>query len=94
MKYIGLPFLLSLTIFAYAHAEFEIKNFTNKNTLTSLVILKDTLWIGSSGGVITRDLKGTLLQSFNNSDGLGYNNVTSIAVDSNGIKWFATTGSG
>lgn len=86
--------ILSFTITVYPQKDHKIINITNKNEVTSITIINDTVWIGNAGGLIARDLKGKIVASYNTTDGLGYNFVSSTALDSTGKKWFSTLGNG
>ncbi len=56
---------------------------------TTILVDKDIIWVGTEGyGVWKFD--GKDWTNFTTIDGLSSNNVTSIAVDSRGNKWFGT----
>ena len=94
MNRIAALFLFLFFLTGFLFAALKIKNYTYKNEITSITVINDTVWIGSTGGLLLRDLKGKFLKSYTTTDGLGYNKVTAVALDSNGTKWFATSGNG
>ena len=74
----------------------ELKYFTHEthqltdNKLYSLVLLGDTLWIGSNNGLMAFDIRQEkLLASFFETDGLSNNLVYSIIHDGNYL-WMST----
>ena len=69
-------------------------NYTNKDQVKSIVVDGDKIWIGSTGGVIVRDLKGGMIEEYTKLSGIASNNIRSVAVDEQGNKWFGTAGSG
>jgi len=87
--------LISLCTFQNpAFTQLSITNFSNKNDVYSIFTDNDTVWIGTSGGVLKRHIDGTLLETYTVDDGLGANFVSSVAVDQDGNKWFATFDNG
>ena len=55
----------------------------------------DSLWVGTSVGVLEIDLKTELmLNTFTREDGLANEYVFGIGVDSEGYKWFGTNAGG
>ena len=66
------------------------KNFTNSVAVNCIAADHDTIWIGSDGGLAKYLLDGTKLATYTHADGLADNQVTSIAIDSVGNKWFGT----
>lgn len=69
-----------------------IKNFSDLNDVYSLHYANDTMWIGTSGGVVARDLNSgfKIAQILTVDSGLPSNFITSIVVDNKGTKWFGT----
>lgn len=90
MKKIALIAILIILCMSELYSQVNIVNYTNKNEARSLAIENDTIWIGTTGGIIKRDLNGNLLKTITTADGLSYNFVTSVSVDSEGNKWFGT----
>ena len=55
----------------------------------------DTLWVGTSMGVMEIGLAGQELRNtFTRSDGLANEYVFAIGIDSQGYKWFGTNAGG
>ncbi len=77
-----------------AYAQLNITNFTNKNDVHAIYTDNDTVWIGTSGGIIKQNIDGTIFNIYTTDDGLGSNFITSIAVDNYGNKWFGTINNG
>ena len=89
---ISLLFHLLFCLVAFvssANAE-HWENYTcSQRDANSIVIDKDTLWIGSYGGGVAKYLlNGTLLALYNRADGLESNYTWAVAIDKNGNKWF------
>ncbi|MFC1537410.1 two-component regulator propeller domain-containing protein, partial [Gemmatimonadota bacterium] len=73
--------------------ESPFTNYTNGNYVEALAFEgNNILWAGGSGGVVRWDLTDGSYTKFNSSDGLVNNHVYSIAIDSQGNKWFGTYG--
>ncbi len=56
---------------------------------TSISVDKEIIWVGTAGNGVWK-FDGKDWTNFTTIDGLSSNNVTSIAVDSKGNKWFGT----
>lgn len=67
-------------------------NFTNDNEVTSIAVENNTLWVGTTGGLLKWNLTNSTYEKFIVSDGLVSNYVTSITIDSNNVKWIGTFG--
>jgi ligand-binding sensor domain-containing protein len=65
-------------------------NHTNKENINVILFEGNAIWIGSEGGVKKIDFEGNILEEYTMSNGLPYNNVTSLAIDHKGNKWFGT----
>lgn len=56
---------------------------------------KNTIWVGTSVGVLEIDLKtNNMLNSFTRDDGLANEYVFAIGIDNEGYKWFGTNAGG
>ncbi len=66
------------------------KDFTNSNAIFALCNENNTLWVGTSGGLVKVDMSSgnTVFYNRGNS-GISSNSVTSISIDKNGNKWIA-----
>ena len=67
-------------------------NYTNANCVITLVIEGNYIWAGTDGGVIKWNIDNGEYIKFTTADGLVDNIVQSIAIDSEGNKWFGTSG--
>ncbi len=68
--------------------------YRNRNRINAMAAEGDYIWLCTDAGVYKRDQNGTLIAGYTESDGLADNDVRSIAIDSDGSKWFATAGGG
>ena len=89
MRNIILIISLLSTLISNAQKE-KWLSYTNKSNVTCIEIENNKVWIGSKNGVQVRDLTGKLLKEYTKSDGLTGNNVTCMAIDVQGNKWFGT----
>ncbi|MCF8345524.1 MAG: T9SS type A sorting domain-containing protein [Bacteroidales bacterium] len=73
----------------------EWLNFTNGDYITALAEEGNLIWVGTTGGLVQVD-KDTGIPVFYNkaNSGLPGNNVRSIAIDVNGMKWIGTWNDG
>jgi ligand-binding sensor domain-containing protein len=62
--------------------------------IRALAVEKETLWIGTSNGLIEFNKKTENHRVYNTRDGLVSNVIVSITVDRHGNKWFGTYGGG
>ncbi|HET6371344.1 MAG TPA: two-component regulator propeller domain-containing protein [Nitrospiria bacterium] len=62
--------------------------------IRALAVEKNTLWIGTSNGLIEFNKKTENHRVYNTRDGLVSNVIVSITVDRHGNKWFGTYGGG
>ena len=89
-------FLLFITIFLSNISCFHYKetwiNFTNANCVITLAIEGNYIWAGTVGGVVKWNINNGEYIKFTSADGLVDNVVLSIAIDSEGNKWFGTSG--
>lgn len=65
-------------------------NYTYKNDINFITIESDTIWTGTTGGVVLRDLNGHILRTMTTADGLSGNHVLAMVLDLEGNRWFAT----
>ena len=71
------------------------KTFTNTNHINDVTSEGDTLWVATTGGVVTFDLKTkSFINTYTNIDGLSHVTVTSILIDRKNHIWFGTDGGG
>jgi len=89
-----LLFALFLFFFLAGKSQDTFVNYTNTNEVISIAIEEDVVWLATTGGVVKRSLDGTLVAVYTTADGLANNSVRSIVIDSQGNKWFGTSGGG
>jgi ligand-binding sensor domain-containing protein len=71
-------------------AQLAITNYSNKDHVYAINITKDTVWIGTDGGIVQASIYGTVMGTITVNDSLSSNFITAIAVDSSDFKWFGT----
>ncbi len=64
--------------------------YTCKEYINCIAPDGNKVWTGTQGGVLCRDTNGTFISQYTIKDGLSGNNVTCIAIDAQGNKWFGT----
>ncbi len=64
------------------------------NKINSITGLENTVWVGTENGVLVFDLKSGKSELFNTTDGLPYNNIRNVYVDSDKNPWIATKSHG
>lgn len=82
--------LLSCSLLFQVCCAQQWKNYTSALQVNCIKIDRDTVWVGSEGGVAKYLTDGTRLATYTRADGLASNYVTSIAIDAEGNKWFGT----
>ncbi|MFQ6093491.1 MAG: two-component regulator propeller domain-containing protein [bacterium] len=71
------------------------RTFTNTNYIRDIGTEGDTLWLATTGGVVTFDVQsGSFVETYTNVDGLAHVAVTSVTIDRKGHMWFGTDGGG
>ena len=68
-------------------AQYNFTNYTNKDDIQSLKVEGDSIWIGTTGGLVLRNIDGTLIETLTLNDGLASNFINSIFIDIDGIRW-------
>jgi hypothetical protein len=63
-------------------------NYTNSNYVQALALQGDTLWAGTTGGVVRWDLTDGSYVKYLAPDGLPDNRVSAVVVDAAGRLWF------
>jgi len=66
-------------------------NFTNANCVITLASEGNYIWAGTVGGVVKWNISNGEYIKLTSADGLVDNVVLSIAIDSEGNKWFGTS---
>ena len=79
-------FAFSVTIFA----QLQFTNYTNMNNVRCIATAGDSVWIGTTAGIVIRHNNGNLLHTYTIEDGLPSNNIDFILADSQGSIWCAT----
>jgi ligand-binding sensor domain-containing protein len=91
--------LLGITATVVA-AEVSLENanwtiFSNRSHVQALALSKETLWVGTAGGLEQWDTETQQLQRvFQNVDGLPNNFIKTVLVDSHEVVWVGTHGGG
>ncbi len=90
--------IISFSLSSYLQAQVLVTNYSNKDDVYAIKIKLDTIWIGTSGGIIVRHITDSNTDSpiatYTIKDGLGSNFITCIAVDNKNRKWFGTIDNG
>jgi len=91
-----LTILLLLSGIYQTSAQLTISGFSDLNDVYSLNYHNDTMWIGSSGGVVYRVLSNFSQENIltKQNHGLGSNFITAIEVDNDGNKFFGSFDNG
>ncbi|MFC2137425.1 T9SS type A sorting domain-containing protein [Bacteroidota bacterium] len=83
--------IFSIILFALfclrINAQYDFTNYTNKDHIISLKAEGDSIWIGTTGGLVLRNIDGTLIDVFTLEDGLGSNYINSIVIDYDKNRW-------
>ena len=75
-------------IFTNAYAGIgDWKNYTDMNNVVGLVCAPNTVWVGTSGGILRFTPADSAFQKFTNSEGLTGNDVSAIGLDTHGSVW-------
>jgi len=82
--------LILLLLHFSAKAQFTYTYYTSSNEIRSIAVHADTVWLGTTNGVLKRLNDGTLLAHYTIKDGLADRYVNAIAVDNNGNVWCGT----
>ncbi|MGB6340975.1 MAG: two-component regulator propeller domain-containing protein [Candidatus Aminicenantaceae bacterium] len=69
-------------------------NFTSANFVNTIAVEGNYVWTGSGGGVVKWDMSTGEYTKYISADGLADNVILSIAIDSEGNKWFGKHGGG
>ena len=87
-------FMLILNEFVYAQYP-GWNQYTSGKSIQAIVGDGDYIWVGTSGGVVLINKVNEEVKFITNANSsLPYNDVSDIAIDKNGNKWFATFGGG
>lgn len=65
--------------------------FTNHKDVRDIVKDQNTLWVGTTGGLLKWNLANETHVKYTTSEGLISNNIRQIAIDENGAVWMATS---
>ncbi|MFC2138389.1 hypothetical protein ACFLTE_09465 [Bacteroidota bacterium] len=88
MKKLTLSSILILALFCLKiNAQYNFTNYTNKDNVISLKVEGDSIWIGTTGGLVLRNIDGTLIDAFAVEDGLASNFINSIFIDFDDNRW-------
>ena len=67
---------------------------TNGNYINDIAIEGDYIWCATNGGVVRWDSRDGTYVKYTAADGLAGTKVLSVAVDTDNVKWFGTSGNG
>lgn len=88
-----LAVILCIAGFAVAQQQWQL--YTNGKKVNAIAEEGNILWIGTGGGLVELDKTTGIPVFYNNlNSGLPCNEVTSIAIDTNGTKWIGTMDGG
>ncbi len=93
MKILNLILILCVFLSNIVMAQTQWINYTNGDYVFSIAEEGNSMWVGTSGGLVKIDKTtgNTIFYNHVNS-GLPDNYVGEIAIDSSGTKWFGTGG--
>ena len=85
--------ILTLTIlfFTFTLSAQTWTTFTNHKDVQDIVKDGNTLWVGTTGGLLKWDLENETHEKFTTSDGLISNRIRQIVIDEEGNVWIATS---
>jgi len=87
-KKIFLVFAFSIVFFKLVSGGIgDWTTYTNKNYIQKVILKNDKLWCATTGGVIVLNTQDETLIQLTNVDGLGGNDLYSVALDSSGSLW-------
>ncbi|MCC6963625.1 MAG: hypothetical protein IT585_10275, partial [candidate division Zixibacteria bacterium] len=88
-----ITFILALSLFSVplAAQQFDWKNYTNKETVTSLASFAGYVWAATTGGVVRLDPDNDSVLTYMNSDGLGSTLINFAAPLGDSIAYFGST---
>ena len=90
IKILAIVLLVVILFPAGVYSQETWINYTNANYVNSLAIEGNYIWAATDGGVVKWDMKTGEYIKYTTIDGLAGNEVFSIAIDSEGDKWFGT----
>ena len=88
MRKIILLFCLLTSLYGSAQKQ-QWKNY-NPIITNCIAIEGNKIWIGTSTGVVVKDMNGVTLAEYSIANGLADSSVRCIAIDSKGNKWFGS----
>jgi ligand-binding sensor domain-containing protein len=87
-KKISLIFVFSILLFKLGSAGIgDWTTYTNKNDIQEVILKDNMLWCATTGGAVVFDISDDTSTQLTNVDGLGGNNLSSVALDSSGNLW-------
>jgi ligand-binding sensor domain-containing protein len=67
------------------------KNFTDMKTVRGVAATTDSIWAATAGGLFLLIPSSNRFVKFTNSDGLGSNDLTAVALDGTGRVWVGSS---
>lgn len=93
MMKIRLFLLISFFLFAF-HSYGQAQVYTNADNISDIAVRGDYVWCATRGGIVRWDTRDKTKIKYTTADGLAYNQVDSIAIDSDGTVWAGTFSKG
>ncbi|MBT3342866.1 MAG: hypothetical protein HN712_09160 [Gemmatimonadetes bacterium] len=97
-RYNIIPILFVLCLAAAVSAQLTVDTewaaFTSMSDANDIVVSGDDVWLATTGGVLHYNRATDTYRRFTRIDGLGGNQVLSVAADAAGDLWFGTAASG
>lgn len=94
MKYLMVFILMISFVAKQVTAQTEWKSFTNKRIVTCITFDGNTIWAGTTGGLVKLNSNGDIVAEYERDEGLAGINVTCSAVDIDDRLWIGTYGGG
>ena len=91
MKKITLSFIYFFAFSITTFSQLQFTNYTNKNDIRGIAVKGDSVWIATTGGVVLRNIDGTLIATYTTDEGLPRNYVSTVFADSQGNIWCGTS---
>jgi len=92
MKKFILPFFCFFAFSITTFSQLQVTNYVNKNGIRGIAVKGDSVWIATTGGVVLRNIDGTLIATYTMDEGLPHNDVSTVFADSQGNIWCGTRG--
>jgi len=88
--YLGILFILGISLSASAQQATQWKNYTNMSNIFAISASGNEIWAATSGGGFSYNLANKSFFTLHKADGLNGINLTAVTVDKYGKIWFGS----